>query len=39
MRNLPTELAPGHLIRFAVGLEETADLQADIKQAMAKTLA
>ena len=38
MRNLPTQLQPGHLIRFAVGLERTADLQADIAQAMALAL-
>jgi cystathionine beta-lyase len=38
MRALPTAgpngLQPGHLVRFAVGLEDTADLQADLAQAL-----
>ncbi|ARU04965.1 cystathionine beta-lyase [Comamonas serinivorans] len=38
MRSLPTTLTPGHLIRFAVGLERTADLQADLAQALSHAL-
>ena len=34
MRALPSGLTPGHLVRFAVGLEDTADLQADLAQAL-----
>ena len=36
MRLLPsTALKPGHLVRFSVGLERPADLQADLAQALA----
>ena len=36
MRHLPTSaLKPGHLVRFSVGLEHRADLQADLAQALA----
>jgi cystathionine beta-lyase len=30
----PAHLAPGHLVRFSVGLEAVADLQADLAQAL-----
>jgi cysteine-S-conjugate beta-lyase len=30
----PTYLHPGKLVRFAVGLESVADLQADLQQAV-----
>ena len=30
----PGHLAPGTLVRFSVGLEATADLQADLAQAL-----
>jgi cystathionine beta-lyase len=30
----PTHLLPGTLLRFSVGLEDVADLQADIVQAL-----
>ena len=26
---------PGHLVRFSIGLEAVADLQADLRQALA----
>jgi cystathionine beta-lyase len=35
----PAQLARGHLVRFSVGLEAVADLQADLAQAMAAFLA
>lgn len=35
----PAHLAPGHLVRFSVGLEDVADLQADLAQALAAALA
>ena len=34
----PTHLARGHLVRFSVGLENPADLQADLAQALASAL-
>ena len=34
----PTALAKGTLVRFSVGLEAVADLQADLAQAMAFAL-
>lgn len=34
----PAHLAPGHLVRFSVGLESVADLQADLAQALAAAL-
>ena len=34
----PAHLAPGHLLRFSVGLEAVADLQADLAQALAAAL-
>jgi cystathionine beta-lyase len=34
----PAHLAPGHLVRFSVGLEAVADLQADLAQALAAAL-
>ncbi|MBR6976386.1 MAG: PLP-dependent transferase, partial [Ottowia sp.] len=36
--NWPPHLRRGHVVRFAVGLEDAADLQADLQQAMARTL-
>ncbi|MDM4765765.1 PLP-dependent transferase [Pelomonas sp. SE-A7] len=33
-RSLPMPLAAGHLVRFAIGLEAAADLQADIEKAL-----
>ena len=36
--NWPPHLQRGHVVRFAVGLEDAADLQADLQQAMARTL-
>ncbi|MDD0837262.1 PLP-dependent transferase [Curvibacter sp. HBC61] len=39
MRQQPTpHLQPGHLVRFSVGLEAVADLQADLAQALAHAL-
>lgn len=35
----PAHLARGHLVRFSVGLEHAADLQADLAQALATALA
>ncbi len=35
---LPTHLAKGTLVRFSIGLESLADLQADLAQAMAVAL-
>ncbi len=32
----PQHLASGTLVRFAIGLESVADLQADLTQALAK---
>jgi len=34
----PAHLARGHLVRFSVGLENVADLQADLAQALASAL-
>ncbi len=34
----PPHLRRGHVVRFAVGLEDAADLQADLQQAMARAL-
>ncbi|MBY0234368.1 MAG: PLP-dependent transferase, partial [Burkholderiaceae bacterium] len=34
-RSLPSRLAPGRVVRFAIGLEAAADLQADLTQALA----
>ena len=34
----PAQLAPGHLVRFSVGLESVGDLQADLAQALASAL-
>jgi len=34
----PAHLAHGHLVRFSVGLEHAADLQADLAQALASAL-
>lgn len=35
----PAHLAPGHLVRFSVGLESVQALQADLAQALGKALA
>jgi len=35
----PAHLARGTLVRFAIGLEDTADLQGDLQHAMQQTLA
>lgn len=35
----PAQLAPGHLVRFSVGLEAVTDLQADLAQALVAALA
>lgn len=35
----PAHLAPGHLLRFSIGLEAVQDLKADLAQAMLKALA
>lgn len=34
----PAHLSRGHLLRFSIGLESVADLQADLAQALAATL-
>lgn len=34
--NWPEHLAQGHLVRFSIGLENVADLQADLEQALEK---
>lgn len=34
-RSLPSRLAPGRVVRFAIGLEAADDLQADLAQALA----
>ena len=40
MRSLPeASLKPGTVVRFSVGLEDVADLQADLAQALAKAFA
>ncbi|MDC8783803.1 PLP-dependent transferase [Roseateles koreensis] len=35
-RALPSKLAPGRIVRFAIGLEDAADLQADLAQALSQ---
>ncbi|MEG1202447.1 MAG: PLP-dependent transferase [Comamonas sp.] len=40
MRSLPeSSLKPGTVVRFSIGLEDVADLQADLAQALAKAFA
>ena len=34
----PNHLKPGTVVRFSVGLEDVADLQADLEQALQRTL-
>ena len=38
-RNLPLPFEGGTLVRFAIGLEDEADLRADLAQALASALA
>jgi cysteine-S-conjugate beta-lyase len=37
-RGWPPHLKPGSLVRFSIGLEATADLQADLEQALQSAL-